>query len=374
MDFVATCLFGLEKLLGEEIDSLGFERVSTMDGRVRFRGDICAAAEANIRLRTAERVYVLAAEPFPASTFDELFEGVRAIGWEDFIGRDGAFPVSGHSVKSRLTSVPACQKIIKKAVAVRLGSHFGTDILPESGTGYPVEFFLFKDSAYVMIDTSGVALHKRGYRPAANAAPLRETLAAAIALTARTREDILLWDPFCGSGTIPIEGALIATNTAPGLGRKFCGEDFSFLPPAIWEEARERARAAVKTDSAFRAVGTDVDPEALEIAKRNASRAGMSSFIEFRQEDARRIVKPEGVRGTLICNPPYGERMMSVREAEDLYRAIGTNFAAFDRWQIYVLTSCEYFEKLFRRRADKKRKLYNGTIPCTLYEFFKPVN
>ena len=260
MDFVATCLFGLEKLLGEEIDSLGFERVSTMDGRVRFRGDICAAAEANIRLRTAERVYVLAAEPFPAASFDQLFEGVRAIAWEDYIGRDGGFPVSGHSVKSQLSSVPACQKIIKKAVAVRLGNHFGTDILPESGTGYPVEFFLFKDSAYIMIDTSGIALHKRGYRPAANAAPLRETLAAAIALTARTREDILLWDPFCGSGTIPIEGALIATNTAPGLGRKFCGEDFSFLPPVIWEEAREKAKAAVKTDSAFRAVGTDVDP------------------------------------------------------------------------------------------------------------------
>lgn len=371
--FVATCMFGLERQLGEEIDALGLSRVLTMDGRVIFRGEAADCCRANINLRVAERVYLLLGDPFPAPTFDALFEGCRALPWEDFIGKEDAFPVSGHSIKSGLTSIPDCQKIIKKAIAVRLGSHYGLERMPETGVCFKIEFFLFKDQAYLMIDTSGVALHKRGYRPFANAAPLRETLAAAMVMNARIREDILLWDPFCGSGTIAIEGAMYATHRAPGLDRRFAGEQFPWLTEEMWASAREEARCAIITDSSFTCYGSDIDPDCIDTAKENARRAGVARHINFFIGDARKIQKPEfDCKGTLICNPPYGERMMTMRDAEALYRAIGRNFAAFEPWQVYVLTSCEYFERLYGRRADKVRKLYNGTIPAHLYQFFKP--
>lgn len=371
--YVATCMFGLERLLGEEIDALGLKRVLTMDGRVIFTGDEPDCCRANINLRTAERVYLLPSDPFPAPTFDALFEGCRAIAWEDFIDRNTAFPVSGHSIKSALTSIPDCQKIVKKALAVRLGEAYGLERLPEDGTVCKIEFFIFKDEAYVMIDTSGTALHKRGYRPVANAAPLRETLAAAIVMNARIREDIFLWDPFCGSGTIAIEGAMLATRRAPGLGRSFDGERFPWLPAEYWKDAREEAEAKIVRDSGFRCYASDIEPACIDTAKENAKRAGVASYIKAFTADARRIRKPEfDCRGTLICNPPYGERMMTMQDAEALYRAIGRNFSYFDPWQVYVLTSCEYFEKLYGRRADKIRKLYNGTIPAYLYQFFKP--
>ncbi len=371
--YVATCMFGLEKLLGEEIDALGLHRIMTMDGRVIFSGTEYDCARANVNLRVAERVYVLVGEAFPASSFDELFEGCRSLEWENFILEHDAFPVSGHSIKSTLTSIPNCQKILKKAIAVRLSEKYGYDQLPEDGAMCKIEFFIFKDSAYLMIDTSGIALHKRGYRPVANAAPLRETLAAAIALTARIRPDIFLWDPFCGSGTIPIEAALIATRRAPGLNRAFSGEKLSFLPLSSWEKARDEARSNIITDSDYRSYGTDIDPDCIATAVSNADRAGVGKHIRFFTADAQKISKPEfDCKGTLICNPPYGERMMSMRDAEDLYKNMGKCFADMTPWQIYILTSCEYFEKLYGRRADKKRKLYNGTIPSILYQFYKP--
>ncbi len=372
LNMVATCMFGLEKFLGEEIDALGCRRTLTMDGRVFFEGGPGDVARANLRLRTAERVYVLAGPGFPAATFDQLFEGVRALPWEDFIDSRGAFPVSGHCVKSALTSVPSCQSIVKKAMCVRLGSVYGYRTLPEDGTEYPVSFFLFKDTAYLMIDTSGVSLHKRGYRPSANQAPLRETLAAALVMNARIRDGIFLWDPFCGSGTIAIEGAMYAMNIAPGLRRSFCSESFGFLPAGSFAEARGAALGDVR-DCGFRARGTDISSECIETARENAARAGVADRIEFYTGDATRIKKPDGdIKGTLICNPPYGERMMTVREAEELYRAMGRAFSGFGNWQIYVLTSCEYFEKLYGRRADRTRKLYNGTIPCLLYQYYRP--
>lgn len=373
MKFAATCMFGLEKILGEELDSLGVKRTYTMDGRVFFEGDKADSARANVNLRTAERVFILPGDKFRASTFDELFEGTKALPWEEYLGKDAAFPVSGHSIKSALTSIPSCQSIVKKAICSRLGEKYGLLQLPETGTEYKIEFFIFKDECWVMIDSSGAALHKRGYRPVANNAPLRETLAAAIVQTARIREDIFLWDPFCGSGTIVIEGAMLAMRIAPGLDRSFSGEKFGFLGEKIWDEARAEARANIITDSSFRARGTDIDSGCISTARENASRAGVSGHVEFSVADARKITKPENAgKGTLICNPPYGERMMSMKDAEALYRAIGRNFSGFDPWQIYVLTSCEYFEKLYGRKADKTRKLYNGTIPCTLYQFFKP--
>lgn len=366
--YVATCLFGLEKPLGAEIDAMGLERVSTMDGRVTFRGTAADCARANIGLRCAERVYILV-DSFPAPTFDALYEGTKSLEWERFIGRDDAFPVKGHSIKSALTSLPDCQSIIKKAIADRIGGKYGLLRMPETGVKYQIEFFIFKDEASLMIDTSGVALHKRGYRPEANAAPLRETLAAALVINARLRADVMLWDPFCGSGTIAIEGVMLMTNRAPGLFRSFAGEKFAALPSGIWEAARDEAEAAVR-DTDFRARGSDIDPDAIETARANARRAGVSKYIELFTADATKIKKPD-CRGTLICNPPYGERMLSMRAAEELYRAMGRTFRAMEPWQVYVLTSCEYFEKLYGRRADAVRKLYNGMIPCFLYQFFK---
>ena len=368
---VATCLFGLEKLLGEELDALGVKRLETIDGRIVFEGEEADIPRLNIGLRCAERVFILMGD-FAAPTFDALFEGTKALPWEEWIGKNDAFPVSGHSIKSALTSIPACQKIVNKALADRLGAAYGLKWLPQdSGVTYAVEFFLLKDRAMLLIDTSGAALHKRGYRPHANAAPLRETLAAAMVLSARPREDVLIWDPFCGSGTIAIEAAMILTNRAPGLNRSFAAEQFARLPAPMWEAAREAARAAIKTESSCEVWASDLDEEALDLTYENALRAGVEEYLNIFSADARQIEKPDR-RGTILCNPPYGERLMTPEEVEQLYREMGQHFAGFDPWQIYVLTSHEGFEKLYGRRADKIRKLYNGMIPCYLYQFFKP--
>ena len=367
----ATCLFGLEKLLGEELDALGLHRLETIDGRVIFEGEEADIPRVNISLRCAERVFILMGEFF-APTFDALYEGTRALPWEEWIGKSDAFPISGHSIKSALTSIPACQKIVNKAVADRLGGCYGLSWLPQdSGVTYAIEFFLLKDRAMLLIDTSGMALHKRGYRPHANAAPLRETLAAAMVMTSRPREDVLRWDPFCGSGTIAIEAAMIMTGRAPGLARSFAGERFARLPQQCWEQAREAARAAIKTDSPCEVWASDIDEDALDLTYENALRAGVEEHLNIFTADARSIIKPDR-KGTILCNPPYGERLMTPAEVEALYREMGKCFAAFDPWQIYVLTSHETFETLYGCRADKVRKLYNGMIPCYLYQYFKP--
>ena len=372
MILVATCLFGLEKQLGEEIDALGCKRIETMDGRVTFEGTEADIARANVRLRLAERVFIRVGQ-FEVRSFTELFDGVRALPFEDFIGPDDAFPVKGHAIRSQLYSVPDCQSIVKKAVVERLSDAYGIKWFSEEGAKYQIEFFIFKDVATLMIDTSGVALHKRGYRPAAGAAPLRETLGAALALTARPREDILFWDPFCGSGTIVIENAMILRNIAPGLDRKFAAMEFDCLHHDIWEKAAEEARDLVRRDVHPEIFGSDVDEKVLQYARENAARAGVAEYVKFFRADARKIEKPSAdTRGTVVCNPPYGERLMELREVEALYKAIGEQFAKLSPWQIYVLTSHEKFEQFYGRRADKKRKLFNGMIPCQLYQFFKP--
>ena len=307
---------------------------------------------------------------FPAYSFDQLFEGTKALPWENFIGKLDAFPVKGHAIRSKLYSLPDCQSIVKKAVVDRLSGVYGMRIFPEEKVKYQIEFFIFKDMATLMIDTSGTALHKRGYRPASGEAPLRETLAAAVAAIARPREDVLFWDPFCGSGTIAIEAAMQVTNTPAGLGRSFAGEEFSFIPRSVWENERDRARSGIIKDSAFEAFASDIDGEVLEKARANASRAGVDKHIKIFKADARDIKKLDR-RGTIACNPPYGERLMTPREVEQLYRAMGRAFEALAPWQIYVLTSAENFERLYGRRADKTRKLYNGMIPCQLYQYFK---
>ena len=370
LTLVATCMFGLEKLLGEEIDALGLTRLDTMDGRVTFEGTEADIPRANINLRCAERVFVHLGA-FPARSFAELFDGTKSLPWEDWVGRADAFPVKGHSIKSGLTSVPDCQSIVKKAIVERLREKYGISWFEETGVKYQIEFFLFKDVAHLMIDTSGVALHKRGYRPEAGAAPLRETLAAALVYTARPREDILFWDPFCGSGTIAIEAAMLVSGRAPGLGRSFAGEEFANIPKALWEDARAEAQGKIRTDCKFEVYASDIDEDILDITYENALRAGVEEYLNIFQADARKI-KKEDRKGTVVCNPPYGERMGEREEIEKLYQQLGGSFKALSPWQIYVLTSSDRFDRLYGQRADKVKKLYNGMLPCYLYEYFKP--
>lgn len=370
LEMVATCLFGLEKLLGEEIDGLGLERIGTMDGRVTFRGDVSDLARANLHLRCAERVMIKVGE-YPARTFDELFEGAKALPWENWIGKNDCFPVKGHAIKSALFSLPDCQSILKKAVVDRLSGVYGQKWFSETGVKYQIEFFIFKDTAALMIDTTGVPLHKRGYRPESGVAPLRETLAAAMALNARPREDVLFWDPMCGSGTIAIEAALILANRAPGLGRTFTAETFPQIPAAVWKDAREAAEAAIRRDAHFEIWASDIDEDILDLTYENALRAGVEEFFNIFPADVRRIEKPDR-KGTVVCNPPYGERMMTPREVETLYAEMGRNLSRFTPWQIYIITSHPEFERFWGRPADKVKKLYNGMIPCNLYQYFKP--
>ncbi len=371
MLLAATCLFGLEKQLGEEIDALGLKRVETIDGRVLFEGEEKDVPRANINLRLAERVFIVLGR-FHAESFSELFDGTYSLPWQEWIGKSDEFPVTGHSIKSKLTSIPDCQSIVKKAIVNKLSAEYGISWFEETGVKYKVEFFILKDEAMLMIDTSGTALHKRGYRPDAGAAPLRETLAAAIALTSRPKEDVLVWDPFCGSGTIAIEAAMIARKIAPGLKREFAAEKFPRIAPQMWQNTRDEASALEIKDSTFEVWASDIDEDILDVAYENALRAGVEENINIFCADARRIEKPAERRGTIVCNPPYGERMGEMREIEQLYREIGRNFKNFEPWHIYVITSCEYFEKLYGRRADKIRKLYNGMLPCNFYQFFKP--
>ena len=368
LELVATCLFGLEHLLGEEIEALGYERISTIDGRITFLGDEEAIALSNIFLRYAERVFIKLGS-FRAESFEELFEGTRALPWADFIGRDDIFPVKGHSIKSKLYSIPDCQAIVKKAVVRAMSERYGISLFPETKTKYQIEFFILNDIATLMIDTSGTALHKRGYRRESLGAPIRETLAAAIAAISRPRENVLLWDPMCGSGTIAIEAAMMMRGIAPGARRSFAAEEFSFIDKAVWKRAREEAVDS-EHPSDFRAYATDIDPEAVALAEKNARLAGVSDSIKIFRADARRI-SSDGMRGTIVTNPPYGERLGTRGEAEALYREIGDHFRSLSPWQVYIITSHPSFERFYGRRADKVRKLYNGMLPCYLYQHFK---
>ena len=364
----ATCLFGLERLLGEEIEQLGYDRVETIDGRITYRGDEEAIALSNVFLRCAERVFINLGR-FSADTFDALFEGTKALPWENWIGRDDAFPVKGHAIKSKLFSIPDCQKIVKKAIVDRLSPVYGLTRFPETGVTYQVEFFLLKDEATLMIDTSGTPLHKRGYRPESNAAPIRETLAAAIAALSRPREEVLFWDPMCGSGTIAIEAAMQMTGIAPGALRRFAAERFPAIPRGVWLSAREEAQERIRATK-FEVYASDIDPAAVALTKENAKRAGVESVVRAFESDARTISAP-GRRGTIVSNPPYGERMMTEGEVEKLYRELGAHFRSLAPWQVYLISSVKNFEALYGKRADKTRKLYNGMIPCYLYQYFK---
>lgn len=362
----APCLFGLEGPLGNELRHMDMENVAPENGRVYFTGDESAVARANIRSRFAERVLIVLGR-FPAHSFDELFEGVRALPWEDFIPSDGAFPVKGWALESALHSVPDCQKIVKKAVVERLRSVYGLSWFSEEGEIFPIQFAIMKNEAALYIDTSGTGLHKRGYRPAQVAAPLRETLAASIVDIARYRGRGDFCDPFCGSGTIAIEAALAALNRAPGLNREFAAEAWRCLPRGIWQAERSSARSREYSGD-YHIFASDIDPRAVALARENARRAGVEKCIEFSVADARDFSR-QTENGTLCTNPPYGERLLEKEAAAELMRAFGKTMRKTENWKTYVISSLENFENVYGKRADKRRRLYNGMIPCQLYMY-----
>ena len=369
MEFSVPCLFGLEGLTGDELRRLDMANVRVENGRVLFSGDSRALAKANVCLRTGERVLIVLAD-FRATTFEELFQGVYNTPLEAYIPRDGAFPVKGHCLNSTLMSVPDCQAIVKKAASRRLGEKYGISWLPETGAKYQLQFSLMNDRAQLFLDTSGPGLHKRGYRANANDAPLRETLAAAMVILTRYRGREFLWDPFCGSGTIPIEAAMIAKNKAPGAYRRFSAEAFAWMDPKRWGEVRTEAKDR-EFHGNYRILGSDNDPKCVSLAMANARKAGLGDLIDFRDGDATKLSLPCD-EGILICNPPYGQRMMEQQSAQRLYAALGRHLKFADGWKKYVITSEPEFEHYFGKRADKKRKLYNGMIKCDYYMYLGP--
>ncbi|MBE6802812.1 MAG: class I SAM-dependent RNA methyltransferase [Ruminococcaceae bacterium] len=369
INFVIPCLLGVEGIIADELRFLGAENVNAQNGRVLFSGDENMLARVNICSHFAERVQIHIGS-FTAKTFEELFQGVKNLPWEEWIGKDDAFPVKGYSLKSTLFSVSDCQAIIKKAVVERLKSKYGISWFNETGPVHQIQFALMNDEATLLIDTTGAGLHKRGYRLSQNGAPIKETLAASICALAKLRHYHTLYDPMCGSGTLLIEGALYAHNIAPGLNRNFAAERFDVLPKNIWKEERERAISLEKVDTDFVGYGSDIDEQAIKIAMENASRLPIGKKLHFEKRDIKDFRK-YSERGTVICNPPYGERLLDLQEAENLYRQMGKVFDRQHGWSYYVITPDEEFENCFGRKADKSRKLYNGMIKCRLYMYFK---
>ena len=366
LQMIVPCLFGLEGLAGDELRRLNMENVRVEDRRVLFTGDEAALARANICLRTGERVMIVLAQ-FQAKSFEELFQGVLGANLEDYIPKDGQFPVKGHCLNSQLMSVSDCQAIIKKAASRRLGEKYGISWLPETGIRYQLHFTILNDQVTLSLDTSGQGLHKRGYRAVGNDAPLHETLAAGMIQLTRFRGREFFWDPFCGSGTIPIEAALIAKNRAPGLNRSFAAEEFPWMPKEVWQQAKTEARDK-EFQGNYRIMGSDNDPACVSLSFANARKAGVADCVTFRDGDATKMSLPSDT-GIMVCNPPYGERMLDQHNAQKLYAALGRHFKYANEWKQFVITSEPEFEHYYGRRADKKRKFYNGKIKCDLYMF-----
>ena len=364
----APCLFGLESVLSGELKRLGFEEISVTDGRVEFTADAEGIARANLHLRTAERVLIVLGS-FRAVTFQQLIDGAEQIRFEDYIGKKDAFPVKGWSLNSQLHSVPDCQAIIKKAAVKRLSQKYGVAWLEESGPTVQIQFSINKDVVTIMLDTSGAALHKRGYRKNANLAPIRETLAAGILDIARIYPDTQLYDPFCGSGTFLIEAAYKAKNIAPGIYRRFAAEKWSSIPTNIWKLGREEAIEKVRREVEFVAFGSDISEESLQIAEANARRAGIPGLIRLQKQDIKNFTLPNK-KSVVVTNPPYGERLMAGENLHQLYQTMGSVFKPSDHVSYYIISSMEEFEKAYGRQADKKRKLYNGMLKCNLYQYF----
>lgn len=370
LQLIAPCLFGLEAVVARELDMLGYSDRKLQDGRVTFKGDSAALCRANLWLRTAERVLLKVGE-FDAHTFDELFEGTKALPWTEFIPRNAEFPIDVSSINSKLASKSDCQSIIKKAVVESMKKKYRTDWFAEDGAKYKINAALLKDRVTLSIDTSGTGLHKRGYRPLISAAPLKETLAAGMILISRWKKDRALIDPMCGSGTIPIEAAMIARNIAPGLSRSFIAEDWDLTPRKLWDQAREEAAELRINGEEFRIHGSDIDEEVISLARYHARRAGVENDIHLQRLPVSEISSRYKF-GYIITNPPYGERIGEADEVKKLYGEMGRVFGKLNTWSYYILTSQADFEKYFGRKAGKKRKLYNGMLMCNYYQFFGP--
>ena len=376
LELVATATFGLEAVVRREIEALGYKILKTEDGRVTYMGDERAIVRSNLWLRSADRVYVRMGE-FKATEFEELFQQTKALEWESIIPLEGAFPVVGGSVKSALHSVPACQKIIKKAVSVRLSEFYCRETMPETGAEYRIRFIAHKDSFLMLMDTSGAGLHKRGYRVRDVAAPIKETLAAALVQLSFYRKDRVLVDPCCGSGTIPIEAAMIARNMAPGLGRSFAAEGWDIIGAGVWKDERRAAYAAMDADDALHITGMDIDPRAVRAAKENAEEAGAVDDIDIVKMDMTAWEPGAGIpKGTgkddhvvVISNLPYGKRVGDDAGIKAIYAHIRGMMESCPNWSFFLLTSDKELEREIGRKADRRRKLYNGTIETQFYQF-----
>jgi putative N6-adenine-specific DNA methylase len=371
IELTAPCNFALEAVLAREIRDLGYETTQVEDGRVNFETDEYGICVANLWLRTAERILLKIGE-FYAETYDELFENTKKLPWSKWIPKDAEFPVAkASSIKSKLFSTSDIQAIVKKAVVESMKQKHKLDWFPEKGAKYPIHVFLNKDKVVLYLDTTGYALHKRGYREQANEAPIKETLAAAMVLLTPWREDRLMIDPFCGSGTLLIEAAMIGLNMAPGLNRDFTAEKWDITPKNLWDKARQEARDKIRTDVNLTLQGYDIDEKALRVARNNARLAGVESHIHFQRRDMKELSSGDQY-GFIVTNPPYGERLQDRKSVELLYKDMGKVFAKLDTWSFYIITAHEGFEKLFGRRADKKRKLYNGMLKTDFYQFYGP--
>lgn len=366
---VCPCLLGVEGLVADELREMGAENVAPENGRVVFDGSPEMIARANIRSRFSERVLVLI-DTFEAKSFDALFRAVKALPWTDWLGRDDAFPVKGRCLSSTLMSVPDCQAIIKKAVVESLKETYKMEQFPETGSLYQIQFLIMKDKVSIMLDTSGAGLHKRGYRKHSNDAPIKETLAAVMAKLSRVRTDGTLIDPFCGSGTVLIESALLAMHIAPGLRRHFAAEKWKAVPAEIWDWERKAAKALERRGEGFRGFGYDIDPEAVALTLENAKKAGVADYVTAQVRDIKDFDN-SGEYGCVICNPPYGERLLDVKTAQNIYQTMGRVFTPKRGWSYAVISPDEQFENFYGRKADKRRKLYNGMIRCQYYMYYR---
>ena len=371
-ELIAPCHFGLEAVLKKEILDLGYEISLVEDGRVTFIGDDEAICRANVFLRTAERV-LLKAGSFKAETFEELFQGTRNIPWEDFIPEDGKFWVAkASSIKSKLFSPSDIQSIMKKAMVERLKNRYGVTWFPENGASYPLRVFLYKDMVTVGIDTSGDSLHKRGYRTLTSKAPITETLAAALIMLTPWNRDRILVDPFCGSGTFPIEAAMLAANMAPGMNRSFLSEEWrNLIKRKCWYEAMDEASDLLETEVEVDIQGYDIDGDIVKAARANAESAGVDHMIHFQQRPLSALSHPKKY-GFIITNPPYGERIEEKENLPALYKEIGERYRALDSWSLYMITAYEDAERYVGRKADKNRKIYNGMMKTYFYQFMGP--
>lgn len=367
---IATATFGLEAVVAREVHNLGYTDTKTENAKVEFTADESGVCRCNLWLRSADRILIKVGQ-FSALSFEELFEGTKSLPWENWLPENAKFPVSGKSINSKLFSVSDCQAIVKKAIVERMKQRYHKEWFEENGPEYPIEVALLKDIVTLTIDTSGSGLHKRGYRKLTATAPLKETLAAAMIQLSYWNPERTLVDPFCGSGTIPIEAALLGLRIAPGINRNFAAESWPQIPKPIWERAREEAKDSIRSDLKLKIIGTDIDDSVLSLARYHQKLAGLDGHIHFQRLPVSEL-KSSHKYGCIICNPPYGERIGAPEEIKLIYREMSKSFRPLDTWSVYVLSAYPDFESVYGKKADRRRKLYNGRIECQFYQYYGP--